>query len=490
MKGYLLKLRKAKEDRINAIQLSASNADGTVRDLSTDEAKEFDSLVASVQEINGRLAALDEARSGTAGDDDEDGDDEASPVVTEDEPELVGAGRSRNGSRRDPVPSNRGRSPRLPGVTPGSAPAVHTTDHKWSMLRALRLSFERQTNNGRFDGVEAEIHQELLKRRLSVDPPEGILIPLGNEPEFERHIFGKNGRGASTRDLTTSTGSGAVFVTPELPFIDLLRNKMILRALGARFLTGLNGKVTIPRQNAAGTAYWVAEGVSVSASNPTMDSVPLVNKTLGAMVNISRKFLYQASVDAEQWVRDDMSQVIALELDRAGINGSGSGAVPTGILQKTGIQTLSASLQGGTNGAQITFAKAVAMESLVATNNADTGKLKYLTTPGLRGSLKTTVKAAGQPVYIFDNNEINGYPALASAQVPSNLTKGTSSGICHALIFANWDDLIIATWGGIDTVVNPYTGQASGQVTISMLMEADVATRHDESFAIITDALP
>lgn len=456
----LKKLRSKIAEKRAAMQALVDTADREKRDMSADEKSKFDQLAADVTTLKDQVAKLQEAET-----EDEDEDQQWKEEQVSNDP--------------PPAPT-RGR--RSQPMRPQDSPAVHTKERRWSLLRALQLSYERRTRP--FDGVEGEIHQELARRR-SGEPAQGILIPLGNEPEFRELMFGK----AERRDVTTTTGSGAIFVVAELPFIELLRNKLVIKALGATFLTGLQGKVAIPRQNAASTAYWVAEGVAVTASNPTLDQVPLTDKTLGGLVNISRKFLYQSSVDAEMFVKNDLAQVLAIELDRAAINGSGSGAVPLGVLQNSTIQTNSAGLQGGTNGAIPSFPQLVGMESQVAGFNADRGSLKYLTSPALRGTLKTTVKNAGTgyPIFLAEDNEVNGHPLMVTSNVPTNQTKGTATN-CSAIIFGNWEDLLVGQWGGIDTVVNPYTNQASGAVTISMMMEADVAVRHPESFAIVTDA--
>jgi HK97 family phage major capsid protein len=220
-----------------------------------------------------------------------------------------------------------------PGFVPapiGEAPAVHTEEREYSFAASLRQSLER--NSRGFHGLEGEVHAELLKLRTKHEPPEGILIPNGNERELRKLMYGKKGP-PERRDFTTTTGAGSVFVTAYLPFIELLRNSMVTQQLGCTFLTGLQGKFAIPRQNAASTGYWVGEGVSLTASNPTLDQVALVDKTLGAMSTISRKMLYQSSIDVENFIRNDLAAVIGLEWDRAAINGSGSGAVPQGILQ-------------------------------------------------------------------------------------------------------------------------------------------------------------
>ena len=44
-------------------------------------------------------------------------------------------------------------------------------------------------------------------------------------------------------------------------------------------------------------------------------------------------------------------------------------------------------------------------------------------------------------------------------------------------------------WGGLDLMVDPYTGGAAGTVRIIALQDVDVALRHPESFACMKDAL-
>jgi len=73
--------------------------------------------------------------------------------------------------------------------------------------------------------------------------------------------------------------------------------------------------------------------------------------------------------------------------------------------------------------------------------------------------------------------------------VPSNLTKGTASGICSAIIFGNFADLIIGMWGGLDLMVDPYSNSTSGTVRVVALQDVDVAVRNAVSFSAMKDAL-
>ena len=67
-------------------------------------------------------------------------------------------------------------------------------------------------------------------------------------------------------------------------------------------------------------------------------------------------------------------------------------------------------------------------------------------TPGIRGKLKKTKTDSGSGIFVWPTGarELNGYNVGVTTQVPSTLTKGSSSGVCHALLFGNFADLIIA----------------------------------------------
>jgi len=81
-----------------------------------------------------------------------------------------------------------------------------------------------------------------------------------------------------------------------------------------------------------------------------------------------------------------------------------------------------------------------------------------------------------------------GYKAGVSTQVPSDLTKGTGTAL-SAIIFGNWNDLMIGQWGGLDIVVDPYTLATTNMLRVVANSWWDVALRHPESFAAMVDAV-
>jgi HK97 family phage major capsid protein len=92
---------------------------------------------------------------------------------------------------------------------------------------------------------------------------------------------------------------------------------------------------------------------------------------------------------------------------------------------------------------------------------------------------------------VWEGNDtpLNGYPAYVTSQVRSNLDKGTSTGVCSAIFFGNWNDLLIGMWGALDILVDPYSNSTSGTVRIVAFQDVDIAVRHPESFAAMLDAL-
>lgn len=319
---------------------------------------------------------------------------------------------------------------------------------------------------------------------FELDASDAVAKKMGRE---SRGFFVPNE--VQKRDLLvgTPTAGGNTVATDLLAssFVDLLRNKMAVTGLGAKFLTGLVGQIAIPRQTAGATAYWVAENGAPTESQQAFDQVTMTPKTLGAFTDITRKLLLQSSIDVEGLVRNDLATVIAMAIDLAAINGSGASNQPTGILNTAGI----GSVAGGTNGLIPTWGNLVDLESQVAVANADLGALGYLTNAKVRGKLKQVSKVSGQNGFIWEDGTVNGYATGVSNQVPSNLTKGSASGICSAILFGNFADLIIGQWGNLDIMVDPYTGSTAGTVRVVALQDVDVAVRHAESFAAMKDAL-
>ena len=292
------------------------------------------------------------------------------------------------------------------------------------------------------------------------------------------------------RDLVVGTASaGGNLVATELlvsSFIDLLVNRLSVMSMGATMLTGLQGNIAIPRATGGSTGYWLGENAAATESQQSFDQIALSPKTAGAMVDYGRRLLMQSSIAVEAFVRMDIARTLSLMIDAGALTGTGASNQPRGLLNTVGI----GSVVGGANGAAPTWDHIVDLESAVATANADGGSLGYLTNSKVRGRLKRTQQFTGtNGAPVWQGSELNGTRAIVSNQVPSNLTKGTSAGICSAIAYGNWSDMLIALWGGLDIMVDPYTGSAAGTRRVVALQDVDVSVRYPQSFSVMLDAL-
>ena len=312
-----------------------------------------------------------------------------------------------------------------------------------------------------------------------------------------RHGIANRGHLIGQRDMTvgSATAGGNTVATEVLgsDFISLLRNAMVLERLGCTFLTGLNGNIAIPSHTAATTGYWVAENGAPTESAPTVGQVTGSPKTVGAFVDYSRRLLIQSSIDVEAFVRADLAAVIGLMIQLGAINGAGASNEPTGLLNTSGI----GSVPGGTDGLAPAYSHIVGLETAVANANGDVGNLAFLTNTKVRGKLRQTQEFAstnGKAVWTSQPGsqgvgDMLGYDAVCSNSVPSNLVKGSSGAVCSPIMFGNWIDLIIFMWGGLDIMLDPYTGSSAGTKRVVALQDVDVGVRHTASFAAMKDAL-
>ena len=327
----------------------------------------------------------------------------------------------------------------------------------FSFIRAINaLAHPNSQEAQRAAGFELEVSRAAQQK--SGKEARGILIPA-------------DVLGYGRRDLTVGSASGGGdLVATELmseSFIDLLRKALVLQTAGANVMTGLQGMVAIPRQSGGATTYHVAESGSITESQLTVDQVTMQPRTIGALTDYSRRLLLQSSIDIENLIRRDLAQQIAIEVENQAINGIGAGSYPLGFLNVTGI---------GTESGYTTFADYVNAEASLSTNNALLGSLGYLMNSALRGLLKTTEKASNTAQFVYEaDNTINGYSAFVSNSMPNNTA-----------VFANFSDIMIGFWSGLDIMVDPYTGSASGTVRVVAMQDYDVAIRHPQSICKIS----
>ena len=342
----------------------------------------------------------------------------------------------------------------VPLETPKDIGLTEKETKRFSIMRAIN-AMANPTDRKAQENAKFEFEASEAAQREYGQTAQGIMLP----DEVLRNW--------NQRDL--SAGDDGDLIGQDYragDFIDVLRNNSAVMPL-ATMLNGLTGDVKIPKKTAAASAAFIsAEGGAAGESELTIGNVSMSPKSLGAFTDITRQLMIQSSLDVENLVRNDLAASMAIAIDDAALEGSGSSGNPTGITNTSGINTVSLS-----SAAAPTFAELVSMESAIRVDNALMGDLAYIVHPTNYGTLKTTEKATNTAQFVAVNDEINGYKAVVSPQLTAN-----------NYVFGNFDDLLIGMFSGLDIVVDPYTSSSSGTVRIVALQSVDVAVRHAVSF--------
>ena len=341
-------------------------------------------------------------------------------------------------------------------------------------------------------GLVRELSSEVEKSGISKTAERSFFVPFSALAKRATYV-------------TSGPTTGGNLVATDLmadEFIEYLRNNSVMLSLGVRSMPGLVGNVAIPRRSGVASTYYLStQTTAITQSESTFDQITMSPKNLAALSKYSRQTLLQGTPGIEELVRRDLTDGINLGIDLGILNGSGSSGQPTGIMQTSGIGSVAI----GTNGGAITLEKVVDLETEVMIDNGAVNRdsVAYVTNAKVMGALKKlraggSTTGDGSFLYNADLQAIgrgatpgtlNGYGIAVTNQVPSNLTKGTSSGVCSALLMGDFSQAMVGFWGnGLEITVGEDADDFSKALTsVRGIVTYDVAVRHAESFAAILD---
>lgn len=319
-----------------------------------------------------------------------------------------------------------------------------------------------------------------------------------SEAEFEREVC----KEARKRALGTSDDTAGGYLVPVQAFpefVEMLRAESVCLALGARILDGLSGSpVEIPKQTGGATAYWVGDNSSITDSTQATGQITLTPKKCAALTKLSNDLMKLSNPSAEAMVREDVARVIGLAVDLGMLRGSGQSNQPTGIANTGSINTYTHG-SGGNGAVLANMDWAYDMEYELAVDNAMRGKTGFVFHPAIKRNIKKLKVAqysgdtGGEYMVLPPPTDVQieawlGHPFKTTTQLPINLTAGNDSN-CTEIYFANWQELILGQWAGMEILASNEAGDAFqyDQTWIRIITLVDVGVRHAESFCLAND---
>lgn len=264
------------------------------------------------------------------------------------------------------------------------------------------------------------------------------------------------------RSISASTdASGGYDVAKELQPLEVaVRNNLVASKMGADWLGGLRGDVSIPRYSGS-EVKWKGETASADDGAGTFDEIVLTPHRLTAVIDISKQMLLQASDDIEGIIINDLGKAIAEKLDST-IFSASSGDTNT----PAGIFSTSATTTGSTDISAVTYDNVLALEEKVELANGS--DYMFVVNPKVKFAFKGVQMASGLQM-VVDGNELDGYKYISSNSV---VEKGIAC--------LDPKMLVIGQWGpAADITVDPYSKAADGLVRLVVNAYYDAKLRGD-----------
>lgn len=253
---------------------------------------------------------------------------------------------------------------------------------------------------------------------------------------------------------TVATDGKEIVATDKLNILSPLMGKSILAEAGVTFLTGLVGNISIPNYTGS-TCGWKGELEAADNGKGTFGSVELSPKRLTAYIDISKQFLTQDSVGAEEMLRADIVNSLVAKLEQTIFGDAvGDTTKPAGIFN--GAQVVAPSYQG------VCDAEAAVTDY--------SGEKRFVMSPTAKSAFKqATISGTKSDLrLLLEDGEVDGYPVSDSSNV-----------VAGGYAFGDFSELVVAQWGGIDIVVDPYTLATKNAIRLVINAYFDAKVRRD-----------
>ena len=386
------------------------NAKKELRELTDDEVKEIDTIKEEIKSLDDEDKKDEETKSNEeseqveetkSNDDEESEESEESETDEEDEESKDNEERNINNSNSN---------------------IRKTMNKEFRLIKAIR----DVANNRSMDNVTKAVAnagaEEMRKSGLSFGGQ--IQLPL------------------ESRTITVANEHDEVVETEFTNILEPLRAKNVLVEAGAKYLTNLVGDVQVPIMSATNVG-WAGEVADATSGDPSFSHVTLQPKRLTAYIDLSKQFIAQDSLAAEQLIREDLVKAINSKLE-ATILGSESGTTtqPQGMFDAISASSVSS------------FADVCEKEADIEDANIN-GNCVYVMSNKAKAAFRAMAKSSKSTQLVMENGEIDGTKAINTSHV---------SGKNY--IYGDFSNLAIGQWGAIDLTVDPYTLARSGQIRL------------------------
>lgn len=320
---------------------------------------------------------------------------------------------------------------------------------------------------------------------------------FGQSPaEFADKVLGDK---VVSRALAAGVAASGGFTVPQdlmAEIIEFLRPNAVVRSLNPRTLPMPNGSLNMPKMTAGAVATYIGENQNVVKTEQAFGSVKLIAKKLSALVPISNDLIRYSAVAVDSAVREDMALGVAQAEDLAFIAGKGTQYSPRGLRNWClAAQEVTATVVGSLTPQKV-YTDLQSLILKLRQQNVRFVRPGWIISPRTEFYLRTLQTTTGNlttlAAEMLSSGTIFGYPYRVTTQVVENLGSGTDETY---VLLADFADVVI---GEVPNVIVQTSAEAAyydgssvvsafslDQTVIKMIIEHDLAVRHQESIAVL-----
>ena len=259
-------------------------------------------------------------------------------------------------------------------------------------------------------------------------------------------------------------GNGGGFVpTISGPAITGLHAPSLMERLGVQMIQA-NGNLEFPRVSSNAVAGVSTEIATATASTLNLDTLTLTPQRVNNTTTYSKQLLLQGGSQVDALITNELVQGINTQIDIASflvLTADADAGSPTVNIDATNTA--------------ITYAILNNLESLCLADGANLEGFAYAVSPGVFNTMRTLVGVDGITV-AMDGMMVNGYRVFPTPNISGTRVVAGNFG----------QGLIGAKFGGLDILVDPFTGAGTAQTKLYCTQFWDAGIRQGGAMAVTT----
>jgi len=343
------------------------------------------------------------------------------------------------------------RQAQMGGTSVSEAKEVNRVNKSFSLSRAVNAVAVGKALEGAEAEWAQEANREMQARGLNMAGQIGIPA---------------NALYRTADDFQTG-GAGGGFVPTAVPgAIDALRAPTMAERIGVTTINNATANLQFPRVSAKASGTEETEVSADADSGLDMDTVTLTPTRVAAKTLWSKQLMLQGGAAVDALIARELSAGVNETIDKAVFAAAVAGAGDTNAVAGA-----------------LTYADITDAEKAVLAAGGDLSRCAWIGSPSAMSIVKGEA-AVSSIRAVVENNQLDGFTTYFTP----NLADTAGAPTVGTLLFGDYAaGMLLAFFGGIDLLVDPYSNAGTAQIALHVNKFYDTAVRQSGALALVND---